>query len=126
MKQFIVYDSTGKILRTGSCSDNDYDLQCNDGESIIEGVADDSTQMVVDGRVVEIPATSADPEVLSRQNRMFRNQLLTKTDWTQVNDSPLSDADQLKYRTYRQALRDLTSHANWPELNEQDWPTLEK
>ena len=125
MKQFIVYDSTGKILRTGSCSDNDYGLQCNDGESIIEGVADDSTQMVIDGRVVEIPATLADPEVLSRQNRMFRNQLLTKTDWTQGSDSPLSDADKLKYRTYRQALRDLTTHENWPELNQEDWPTLE-
>ena len=23
---------------------------------------------------------------------------------------------------YRQALRDITSHANWPYLNEADWP----
>jgi hypothetical protein len=24
---------------------------------------------------------------------------------------------------YRQALRDITSHANWPYLDEADWPT---
>jgi hypothetical protein len=58
-------------------------------------------------------------------NYTRRNEALAETDWTQTNDSPLSDADQLKYRTYRQALRDLTTHENWPELQEEDWPTLE-
>jgi len=24
---------------------------------------------------------------------------------------------------YRQALRDITTHANWPDLGEADWPT---
>jgi len=24
---------------------------------------------------------------------------------------------------YRQALRDITSHANWPHLEDADWPT---
>jgi len=59
------------------------------------------------------------------QNRGIRNNYLAETDWTQTLDAPLSDADQLKYKTYRQALRDLTTHENWPELNEEDWPTLE-
>ena len=58
-------------------------------------------------------------------NYTRRNEALAETDWTQTNDSPLSDSDQLKYRTYRQALRDLTTHENWPELQEEDWPTLE-
>ena len=58
-------------------------------------------------------------------NRSKRDEELRRTDWTQANDSPLSNADQLKYRTYRQALRDLTTHENWPELNQEDWPTLE-
>ena len=58
-------------------------------------------------------------------NRSKRDEELQRTDWTQANDSPLSDADQLKYRAYRQALRDLTTHENWPELQEEDWPTLE-
>jgi hypothetical protein len=25
--------------------------------------------------------------------------------------------------SYRQALRDITNHANWPNLNDEDWPT---
>ena len=58
-------------------------------------------------------------------NRSKRDEELQRTDWTQMNDSPLSDADKLKYRVYRQALRDLTTHENWPELNQEDWPTLE-
>ena len=58
-------------------------------------------------------------------NRSKRDEELQRSDWTQTNDSPLSDSDQLKYRTYRQALRDLTTHENWPELQEEDWPTLE-
>jgi len=58
-------------------------------------------------------------------NYTRRNEALAETDWTQTNDSPLSDSDQLKYRTYREALRDLTTHENWPELQEEDWPTLE-
>lgn len=58
-------------------------------------------------------------------NRSKRDEELQRTDWTQANDSPLSESDQLKYRAYRQALRDLTTHENWPELQEEDWPTLE-
>jgi len=58
-------------------------------------------------------------------NYTRRNEALAETDWTQTNDSPLSESNQLKYRTYRQALRDLTTHENWPELQEEDWPTLE-
>jgi hypothetical protein len=57
--------------------------------------------------------------------RHRREESLKETDWTQANDSPLSEMDKLKYRTYRQALRDLTTHENWPELREEDWPTLE-
>jgi len=125
MKKFIIYDSAGKILRTGACPDNDYELQCSADEFIMEGVADDESQMVVEGQIVNKPANSVEPELVIWQNKAQRNELLRETDWTQANDSPLSDADQLKYRTYRQALRDLTTHENWPELNQEDWPTLE-
>ena len=29
-----------------------------------------------------------------------------------------------KMKKYRQALRDLPTHENWPDLQESDWPTL--
>jgi hypothetical protein len=31
----------------------------------------------------------------------------------------MSDAQAI----YRQALRDITSHSNWPHLSDEDWPT---
>lgn len=56
-------------------------------------------------------------------NRARREQELYTTDWTQVVDCPLSDLKKAEWATYRQALRDITSHSNWPELEEEDWPT---
>lgn len=56
-------------------------------------------------------------------NRSRREEELYTTDWTQVADCPLSDSKKSEWGVYRQALRDLTSHSNWPELEEEDWPT---
>lgn len=53
-------------------------------------------------------------------NRSRRNSLLNESDWTQVADAPV---DATAWATYRQALRDITSHANWPNLTDADWPT---
>jgi len=52
-------------------------------------------------------------------NRTKRDTLLAETDWMALSDVTMS-ADMT---TYRQALRDITSHANWPNLDEADWPT---
>lgn len=40
--------------------------------------------------------------------RTVRNSLLTETDWTQVEDSPLSEEKKTEWKNYRQELRDLT------------------
>jgi len=56
--------------------------------------------------------------------RAERDRLLTSTDWTQGNDTPLSDADKAKWTTYRASLRTLpvdqsskTTYASitWPD-----------
>ena len=52
-------------------------------------------------------------------NRNLRFKLLHGTDWTGASDVTMTPA----MRTYRQALRDITTHANWPDLEESDWPT---
>ena len=57
---------------------------------------------------------------VAAENRSSRNSLLTQSDWTQVADAPV---DATAWATYRQALRDITSHANWPNLTDADWPT---
>ena len=56
-------------------------------------------------------------------NRSTRNQLLSDSDWTQFNDSPLTDEAKALWVTHRTALRDLTAHENWPNLANDDWPT---
>ena len=59
-------------------------------------------------------------KIMSQEMQTFRyhrNKLLEKSDWTVMPDSPLSDSKQTEWKTYRQALRDMTKTAN-PKLNE--------
>lgn len=51
--------------------------------------------------------------------RQKRDGLLAETDWMALSDVTMS-AEMI---AYRQALRDITGHANWPNLNDADWPT---
>ena len=47
MKKYIVYDKkTGEILSTGQCVDKVFELQTKEGEAVLEGIADDSTEKV--------------------------------------------------------------------------------
>jgi len=57
---------------------------------------------------------------VAASNRSTRDSLLSDSDWTQVADAPV---DATAWATYRQALRDITTHANWPNLEDADWPT---
>lgn len=52
-----------------------------------------------------------------RQERDF---LLSRSDWTQISDSPLSDEDKAAWQTYRQALRDITE--TYTSLDDVVWP----
>ena len=55
----------------------------------------------------------------AERNRSERDRLIGETDWWASSDLTMT-AEQT---AYRQALRDITSHANWPHLDEADWPT---
>jgi hypothetical protein len=61
---------------------------------------------------------AATPPTKAELNREYRVILLSLTDEYAISDRPLSDA----MREYRQALRDITTHPNWPNLEESDWP----
>ena len=52
-------------------------------------------------------------------NRTTRDNKLAETDFYALSDVTMS----AEMTTYRQALRDITTHANWPNLEEADWPT---
>ena len=50
--------------------------------------------------------------------RVKRDALLAETDYFALTDVTM-DASMT---TYRQALRDITAHKNWPILTDDDWP----
>lgn len=51
--------------------------------------------------------------------RRQRNAILAESDWMASSDRTMTQAEI----DYRQALRDMPTHANWPELDDEDWPT---
>jgi hypothetical protein len=57
---------------------------------------------------------------VAASNRSQRDSLLSDSDWTQVADAPV---DATAWTTYRQSLRNLPIHADWPNLVDADWPT---
>ena len=55
----------------------------------------------------------------AERNRTKRDGLLAETDYFALTDVTM-DAPMT---TYRQALRDITAHENWPNLEDANWPT---
>lgn len=62
MKKFIIYNNLGIILRVGECPYYQMQYQINDGEFLIEGIANPSTQMVINGVLVDKPITTDQPD----------------------------------------------------------------
>ena len=71
--------------------------------------------------------TAKDKRILDEEwarIRKERDRLLTESDWTQANDTPLSDADVAKWKTYRTSLRDLPSdQSSKTKYSDITWPT---
>jgi len=122
MKRFVIYNSSGQILWAGT-NDSDID-QSKDGEFELEcDWPDDIENYVVsDGALSRKPQSEIDERIAEEQIIKLRGQrdaLLSSSDWTQMPDSPLSDAKKQEWATYRQQLRDLPSTADpsnptWP------------
>jgi hypothetical protein len=80
------------------------------------------TAQLVNGSWVEawIATDVAAEEVASRtvnqasNVRAERNAKISGSDWTQLDDSPITNAKKLEWATYRQALRDIPAQAGFP------------
>jgi len=59
---------------------------------------------------------------IAAENRTKRDGILSSCDWTQMNDSPLTNEAKTAWATYRQELRDITDLDAWPNLEDADWP----
>tara|TARA_R100001510_G_C7638106_1_gene195925 strand:- start:277 stop:747 length:471 start_codon:yes stop_codon:yes gene_type:complete len=76
--------------------------------------------------IKEKTLTDSDFEKMFRHNR---NLMLMESDWTQGNDSPLSDAKKEEWKVYRQALRDMPTNKTTTyqglidDLSHSDYPT---
>ena len=85
----------------------------------------DTTETDEDG--VETTTTKAEHEAayqatldaaVAETNRKTRDEKLAETDFYALSDVTMTDA----MTAYRQALRDITSNSNWPNLEDADWP----
>jgi hypothetical protein len=84
------------------------------------GTADENQHRIgedINGAIAAIVADDTPAPDLETPIRQQRNALLAASDWTQVADAPV---DQAAWAVYRQALRDVTTQAGFP--NEVVWP----
>lgn len=129
------------VLRSPAATTTAYQTSARDGveqdangnwveKYVARDMFADTTETDDDGNVVT--TTKAQHEAayqagldasVAESNRTKRDELLSDSDWTQFNDSPLTDEAKALWVTHRAALRDITDHANWPNLEDADWPT---
>jgi hypothetical protein len=120
------------VLRSPAATVGDYQVSVRDGveqnangDWVEKYVARD---MFADTTEDGVTTTKAEHEAAyqatldaatAERNRATRDAKLAETDFYALSDVTMS----AEMTTYRQALRDITSHANWPNLEEADWPT---
>jgi hypothetical protein len=69
------------------------------------------TWVVSDASVEEVEQRTNNQAVSVRAER---NNLIAKCDWTQVDDTPLTNTKRQEWAAYRQSLRDITAQSGFP------------
>jgi hypothetical protein len=99
------------VLRDRDDGDFDHVEVNSDGSEKLLGVVASANQNAPFG-----PVPNEEQEMMARS---LRNASLLETDWWASSDLTMTT----EQTEYRQALRNLSTHANWPNLNDEDWPT---
>lgn len=110
MKNYIIYNDMGTILRTGACSENMLSLQAKDNEFLLLGIANDADHVVnISSELIEDRQIDTEhlQEDFMEEFRILRDRLLTASDWTQMPDTMLTNLKRIEWQTYRKELRDL-------------------
>lgn len=105
----VVQDANGNWVENYVARDMFSDYTDEDGVSHTKAEQEAAYQAGLDAKTAE-------------GHRTTRNKLLADSDWTQMNDSPLSNEDKTSWATYRQELRDMSDLASWPNIADDDWP----
>ena len=105
----VVQDANGNWVESYVARDMFQDTTDEDGVTTTKAEHEAAYQAGLDAKVAE-------------GHRTTRNKLLADSDWTQMNDSPLTNEVKTAWATYRQELRDLSDLDAWPNLDDADWP----
>ena len=113
----LIYEPMPDITSTQKLEQNEFPTLV-DGNWVIQW-------NVLDKTAEEI---ALDNDAQAASVRTQRDKLLAESDWVTVKAVDQNAQDSLGIQvpqvwlTYRQALRDITSHANFPNLQDTDWP----
>jgi hypothetical protein len=149
MNRYIIYDiASGEVVSQYQGKDEGAALQCKDGQSYIQSDATELSHYVSEGTLIAYTDDQKEAKgefkgagwewsnesmdwIINDQSmanefalimlRIKRDELLAKSDYTQMPDLPLSNKDL--WDTYRQALRDLPeTYSGITSLDEVEWP----
>lgn len=70
MKNFVIYLPDGRVIRSGVCQDETFDMQNNDGEYLLEALYT-TNQYVVEGNLVDMPPQPTEDYVFDYQNKVW-------------------------------------------------------
>ena len=106
----VVQDANGNWVENYVARDMFQDTTDDEGVTTTKAEHEAAYQASLDAKVAEA-------------NRKKRDDLLASSDWTQMNDSPLTNELKTAWATFRQELRDVTDLDSWPNLADpEDWP----
>jgi len=128
MYRIIYKTDTGKIESCRRMSDSILTLQLQQAPNLasIDGYVPNCMEYKINLETLEVesqenPFATFD---INKWMRERRNNLLKQSDWTQGDDSPLSDSKKTEWQTYRQALRDVPANNTSATVREDiTWPT---
>lgn len=98
-------DANGNWVQAWSVVDMFADTTDEDGVTTTKAEHEATYQADLDAKAAESVRTQRDAK-------------LAETDWTALTDVTMA----AEMTTYRQALRDITLHADFPNLQDSDWP----
>ena len=110
-RSWVIKDADDNVINT-------FEGEAND-DFIGQGWADGTVISSVE-QLPDVTIESEEPSLYDLL-RKDRDKALIASDWTQFNDSPLTDAKKQEWATYRQALRDLPQNTEDPSAPL--WPT---
>ena len=104
-----------KELHGNKVPENSIELTADEYEEALRNSCAGKLISIVDGKLVYsdriLSTNELESIVISKRNR-----LLVDSDWTILPDSPFTEEQRAMWREYRQALRDITKHQNFPDV----------